>query len=104
MIQLPTGNPEGRYLAVPHSSFALYATLDRTPIVRLEYVDGMRLPPSCHWQIHAERGALSHLLALSRRPRPHMLSGLHFPVAVHVSDRVWKTFYSLSSRSVGLTA
>lgn len=71
---------EGRYLAVTNSGFALYATLDRTPIVRLEYADTMRSAPSCHWQIHAERGALSHLLTLSRRQKPHMLSGLHFPV------------------------
>jgi hypothetical protein len=69
-----------RYLAVTLSTFKLVASLDREPLFRLEFRDDMRSKPSAHWQVHAERGALSHLLTLSGRSRPHELSALHIPV------------------------
>lgn len=46
----------------------------------------MTSAPIAHWQLHAERGAFTHLLsrAHAHRPRlvgrPHDLSSLHFPV------------------------
>jgi hypothetical protein len=46
----------------------------------------MRVTPIAHWQVHAERGALSHLLSRAYEhdprsvPRPHDLSSLHIPV------------------------
>jgi hypothetical protein len=46
----------------------------------------MRNAPRAHWQFHAERGSLTHLLTLAHeyRPKdaknPHTLSKLHFPV------------------------
>lgn len=39
----------------------------------------MRSDPSSHWQVHAERGALSNLLTLGGHNRPHELSALHLP-------------------------
>ena len=70
----------GSYLAVTKSDYVLYDLIDGEPLVRLEYQDDMRTAPSCHWQVHAERGALSHLLTLSGHEKPHQLSSLHFPV------------------------
>ena len=70
----------GRYFAVTASTFVLLDELDREPLFRLEYLDDMRTAPSCHWQVHAERGALTHLLTLSGKQRPHQLSALHIPV------------------------
>ena len=70
----------GRYLAVTQSSFALYSSRDKTPLFRLEFEDEMRTKPACHWQVHAERGALAHLLTLGGASRPHELSALHLPV------------------------
>jgi hypothetical protein len=65
----------GRYLAVTESALAVYSTIDRTPLFRLEYRDDMRSAPSSHWQVHAERGALSvvesaHLGRTSASTRP----------------------------------
>jgi hypothetical protein len=76
----------GRYLKTVRSDLAVHSVLDRNPLVRLEYRADMRTAPSAHWQIHAERGAFSHLLgrAHARRPdrvpKPHDLSSLHLPV------------------------
>jgi hypothetical protein len=60
------------------------SVLDRTPLIRLEYRADMVNVPCCHWQIHAERGAFTHLLAaahgLGRVKKPHDLSALHIPV------------------------
>ena len=70
----------GRYFAVTKSTYVLSDLLDREPLFRLEYIDNMRDKPSCHWQIHAERGSLTHLLTLSKQHRPHELSALHIPV------------------------
>ena len=69
----------GQYMAVTESALAVYSTLDRTPLFRLEYRDDMRTAPSSHWQVHAERGALSNLLTLAGHRRPHDLSALHIP-------------------------
>jgi hypothetical protein len=70
----------GRYIAVTASIFGLYSLLDRSPLFRLEYRDDMRTVPAAHWQVHAERGALSHILTLRKHDKPHLLAALHLPV------------------------
>ncbi|WP_147261939.1 hypothetical protein [Blastococcus sp. TF02A-26] len=76
----------GTYLKTVRSDFAVKSTLDRTPLIRLDYRADMGRAPSSHWQVHAERGAFSHLLARanavdsSRVGKPHDLSSLHIPV------------------------
>jgi hypothetical protein len=75
-----------KYLKTVRMDLSVLSTLDRTPLVRLEYQADMHTAPIAHWQIHAERGAFSHLLARAHaiRPmvvsKPHNLSSLHLPV------------------------
>lgn len=75
-----------RYLKTVRSDMVVKSVLDRTPLVRLDYRADMTSAPTAHWQIHAERGAFSHLLARahaqtpSRVTKPHDLSSLHLPV------------------------
>ncbi len=69
-----------QYLAVARSHFHLHSSLDRMPLLRLEYGRDMHTVPSAHWQVVAERGALSHLLAKTGAPNPHSLQSLHLPV------------------------
>jgi hypothetical protein len=47
---------------------------------RLDYRDDMNAAPAAHWQVHAERGAISSLLTLAGHDKPHQLSALHLPV------------------------
>lgn len=76
----------GHHLKTTRSDFVVFSTLDRTPLVRLEYRSDMRDDPVCHWQFHAERGAFTHLLSIAnsndarRVPAPHDLSKVHLPV------------------------
>jgi hypothetical protein len=70
----------GRYLAVERSSFGLLAALDRTPVLRIDYRRDMHTAPAAHIQVHAHRGALSHLLSRAGHPFPHDMSALHIPV------------------------
>jgi hypothetical protein len=74
------------YLKVVRSDYAVYSVLDRAPLVRLDYRTDMKTEPVAHWQFHAERGSLTHLLTMAQKHRPkavrspHTLSSLHFPV------------------------
>lgn len=52
-----------QHLKAVRSDLKLYSTLDRNPLLRLEYRSDMRNDPIAHWQFHAERGSFSHLLA-----------------------------------------
>ena len=70
----------GRYLAVEESRFGLLATLDRTPVLRVDYRRDMYTAPAAHIQVHAHRGALSHLLSQAGHRFPHDMSALHIPV------------------------
>ncbi len=76
----------GSYLKTVRSDVVVKSTLDRTPLLRFDYRADMTTAPSAHWQVHAERGAFSHLLARahaqnpSRVGKPHDLSSLHIPV------------------------
>lgn len=74
------------YLKTLRMDLAVHSTLDRTPLARLEFRSDMTSDPIAHWQVHGERGSLSHLLARAHavRPKivkkPHDMSSLHFPV------------------------
>ena len=70
----------GRYLAVEQSTFGLLATLDRAPVLRVDYRRDMYAAPAAHIQVHAHRGALSHLLSQAEHPFPHDMSALHIPI------------------------
>lgn len=76
----------GRYLKTTGSKVTVWSKIDRTPLIRLEYDATMRGAPISHWQIHAERGAMSHLLGHAYGlpgaavSRPHDFSSLHFPL------------------------
>jgi hypothetical protein len=70
----------GHYLAVHEANYHLIANLDRTPIIRFEYEREGRSKPRAHVQVHAHRGALSHLLSRSGHPSPHTMEALHLPV------------------------
>jgi hypothetical protein len=76
----------GEHLKTARSDFRVFSTLDRTPLLRMEYRGDMRVDPVCHWQVHAERGAFTHLLSMAntidarRVRRPHDLSTVHLPV------------------------
>lgn len=68
-----------KFLAVEQSVFKVTAFVDRTPIVRYDYDRSARSKPSAHIQIHAHRGAISHVLSQTGHPKPHALESLHFP-------------------------
>ncbi|MFT4215181.1 MAG: hypothetical protein QM622_10465 [Microbacterium sp.] len=76
----------GAFLKNVRTDCAAYSVLDRQPLFRMDYRADMQTAPIAHWQFHAERGALTHLLSMAQahRPKsvesPHLLSRLHFPV------------------------
>lgn len=71
----------GTWLAIEGSSIDLLATLDRTPILRFDYNRSpVTAQPGAHLQVHAHRGALSHLLSQAGHPHAHDMSKLHIPV------------------------
>lgn len=70
----------GTWLAIESSSFTLSASVDRTPVIRFDFLRSPRTCPSAHIQVHAHRGALTHLLSQSGHDRPHDMSALHIPV------------------------
>jgi len=77
----------GTFLKTWKSNLAIHSVLDRTPLIRQEFDAAMTTAaPMAHWHVHADRGALSHLLARAHavRPdlvsKPHDISSLHFPV------------------------
>ncbi|QOR70293.1 hypothetical protein IM660_17075 [Ruania alkalisoli] len=71
------------HLKTSRTDFAVYSSLDRQPLVRMEYRADMRSDPVSHWQFHAERGAFTALLAMAHRhdrvSGPHDLSKVHMP-------------------------
>lgn len=69
-----------QYLAVEESTYQLIAEVDRAPIIRFEYERGATRKPRAHVQVHAHRGALSHLLSRARHATPHSMESLHLPV------------------------
>lgn len=70
----------GKWLTVEASSYKLTSTVDRTPVFRVEYLRDAVTCPSGHLHVHAERGALSHLLSQAGRNHPHDMAALHLPL------------------------
>lgn len=70
----------GRWLAVDASRYELKALLDRTPVLRWDYVRDAHTVPAAHINVHAHRGALSHLLSQSGHPSAHDMAKLHVPL------------------------
>ena len=68
------------YLAVERSDFEFGDVKSRTPIARVDFMRRAHTVPACHWNIHAERGTASRLLALGNPGHPAEFSKLHFPV------------------------
>lgn len=87
-VQIYLGSDSsGRFLKAWQSRLAVHSVLDRTPLFRQEFDAAMSLSaPMAHWHVHADRGALSHLLGRSHAIRseavkkPHDMSSLHIPV------------------------
>jgi hypothetical protein len=69
---------EDRYPAVAKSKFEL--RIDRHPLLRLDFDRAMHTAPGCHWNVHAERGAVTMLLARNNPDHSGELSKLHLPV------------------------
>jgi len=70
----------GEWLAVESSTFKVSLDVDRTPLLRIEFLRSPHTAPSAHLQIHAQRGALTHLLSKAGHGAPHEMSKLHFPL------------------------
>lgn len=70
----------GTWLAVESSSFQLVAAVDRAPIIRFDYLRQPKSVPAAHVQVHAHRGALTHLLSQAGHRKPHDMAALHIPV------------------------
>jgi hypothetical protein len=68
------------FLAVEHSSIALKAEIENSPIIRWEYDRDARSKPSSHVQVTAHRGALSHILSQLGHETPHLIESLHLPM------------------------
>lgn len=69
-----------QWLAVDRSRLQLKARIDRTPIVRFEYDRDAYNKPAAHLHIHAQRGALSHMLSRAGHQTPHAMESLHIPL------------------------
>jgi hypothetical protein len=69
---------EDRYPAVAKSKFDL--RVDRHPLLRLDFDRAMHSVPGCHWNVHAERGAVTALLARNNSEHSGELSKVHLPV------------------------
>ncbi len=68
------------FLAVQKSAFELYSSTDKTPLIRLDYLRNAHTVPSAHWNVHAERGAVSALLARTNSDHAGLVSKLHLTV------------------------
>lgn len=72
------------FLKVDQLRMWMTPVFEEVPVVRLEFENRSTKPPVSHWQFHAERGALSFMLARTRsdgryESSPMSLSALHFP-------------------------
>jgi hypothetical protein len=75
----------GRFLKTIRTDLAIHSTLDRTPLVRLDFRSDMTTDPISHWQIHAERGSMSHLLARAHAIRPNLVKKPHDISSLHLA-------------------
>lgn len=67
------------WMAVSESEEWVVAEVDRTPILRFDYRRDASWEPCSHIQVHAHRGAMSHLLSRANRPNPHDMSEVRMP-------------------------
>jgi hypothetical protein len=67
-----------RYPAVAKSKFEL--RVNRHPLLRLDFDRDMHTVPGCHWNVHAERCAITNLLVRNNPDHSGELSKLHLPV------------------------
>ncbi len=67
------------YLAIDSSTISIVAVVDSTPIFRFDYLSRPDRVPGSHINVHAQRGALAHLLSKSGHPTPHEMASLHLP-------------------------
>jgi hypothetical protein len=67
-----------RYPAVAKSKFEL--RVNRHPLLRLDFDRGMHSAPGCHWNVHAERCAMTNLLVRNNPDHSGELSKVHLPV------------------------
>jgi len=68
------------FLAVRKSKVQLSSLKKEDPLFRLDYQHGCDSVPDAHWNIHAERGALSALLDRTNPKHSGKLSKVHFSV------------------------
>jgi hypothetical protein len=69
-----------RYLAVRKSSFQLQWLGEGPPLMRLDFDHKSHTVPVAHWNVHAERGATSVLLAKCNPKHVGLLSKVHLPL------------------------
>jgi hypothetical protein len=68
------------YLAVRKSKIQLLPVRKEDPLFRLDYCHESEGTPEAHWNIHAERGAVSALLERANPAHSGRLSKVHFTV------------------------
>ncbi|MBV9144090.1 MAG: hypothetical protein JO115_24760 [Pseudonocardiales bacterium] len=54
--------------------------VNRHPLLRLDFDRSMHSAPGCHWNVHAERCAMTNLLVRNNPDHSGELSKLHLPV------------------------
>ena len=67
------------WLAISESSEWVTAEVDRLPLLRFDYRRDATTEPSAHVQVHAHRGAMSHLLSRANVKAPHDMSTVRVP-------------------------
>lgn len=73
-------NSDRQFLAIHRSDFEFRSMRDRSPVFRLDYLRDAHRVPTAHWNIHAERGTVSHLLGQTNPDHSGQFSEIHFPV------------------------
>lgn len=66
------------YLAVEKSTIMLQ--VGRLPVLRLDYQRDMHTAPAAHWNVHAERSAITRMITRKFPERSGELSTVHLPV------------------------
>lgn len=102
MSYLCSADREGRYLVIDSSRFWLRSSIDREPLVRLEFqhLDHPNAP-TAHWHFHAERGSFSTLLTAGKARSPHSLSSVHLPVGGYRMRPCFEDFIEFLIRECG---
>lgn len=91
-----------RYPAVAKSEYAL--RIERHPILRLDFYQHMHTVPCCHWNVHAERSALTALLVRNKPDHSGDLAKVHLPVGGVRNRPSIEDFLQLLVNEVGFDA